>query len=122
MASAASMAEATSSCVLFIMVSFCDAVVGDHLRIGHRNLSGRFAAGRCRVTAERFCLRRLWHTGKRMPGPERPTETSDLLSQLRIDRGKGRPRRRGRLFTALALVLLAAGGAAYWFGVVAVRP
>ncbi len=57
-----------------------------------------------------------------MPGSDHPTETSDLLSQLRIDRGGDRPRRRrGRLLVAAVLVLLLAGGAAAWFGVVPAR-
>src|SRR5262245_48302484 len=54
-----------------------------------------------------------------MPGSDRPTETSDLLSQLRIDRGGDRPRRRrGRLLALAVLVLLLAGAAAVWSGVV----
>jgi RND family efflux transporter MFP subunit len=49
-------------------------------------------------------------------------QTSDLLSQLRIDRGADRPpRRRGRLLAVAALVL-AVGAAAVWFGVARARP
>src|SRR5262245_43902624 len=54
-----------------------------------------------------------------MPGSDRPTETSDLLSQLRIDRGGDRPRRRrGRLLALAVLVPLLAGAAAVWSGVI----
>ena len=50
-------------------------------------------------------------------------DTSDLLSQLRIDRDKDRPRRRrGRLFAAGVLLLLLSTGGAYWLGLVPVRP
>ncbi len=62
--------------------------------------------------------RALWHTESACHSVER----SDLLSQLRIDRGVDRPpRRRGRLFALAALALLV-GAAALWFGLVRVRP
>ncbi|HEY7652585.1 MAG TPA: efflux RND transporter periplasmic adaptor subunit [Methylomirabilota bacterium] len=49
-------------------------------------------------------------------------ETSDLLSQLRIDRGADRPpRRRRRLYAIVALALLLVG-AGLWFGVGRLRP
>ncbi len=61
--------------------------------------------------------RALWHTESACHSVER----SDLLSQLRIDRGVDRPpRRRGRLFALAALALLV-GAAALWFGLVRVR-
>jgi len=54
-----------------------------------------------------------------MPGSDRPTEASDLLSQLRIDRGGDRPRRRrGRLLAVGVLLLFLVGAAAVWSGVV----
>src|SRR5512144_1807723 len=55
--------------------------------------------------------------------PEQKTlEQSDLLKQLRIDRGPDRPpRRRGRLLAILALMLLAGGGA-LWLGWSRLRP
>src|SRR5215470_327095 len=60
----------------------------------------------------------------RMSGSDRPTETSDLLSQLRIDRGGDRPRRRRGRLLALAVLILLLAAAAVWSGVVplAVRP
>ncbi|MFI5375019.1 MAG: efflux RND transporter periplasmic adaptor subunit [Candidatus Rokuibacteriota bacterium] len=49
-------------------------------------------------------------------------EQSDLLKQLRIDRGPDRPpRRRGRLLAILALVLLVGGGG-LWLGWGRLRP
>jgi RND family efflux transporter MFP subunit len=50
-------------------------------------------------------------------------DRSDLLSQLRIDRGADRPpgRRRGRSFVVAALVLVV-GAAAVWFGLTRARP
>jgi len=60
----------------------------------------------------------------RMSGSDRPPETSDLLSQLRIDRGGDRPRRRRGRLLALAVLILLLAAAAVWSGVVplAVRP
>jgi RND family efflux transporter MFP subunit len=56
-----------------------------------------------------------------VPEP-RTVEQSDLLKQLRIDRGPERPpRRRGRLLAILALVLVA-GGVALWLGWGRLRP
>jgi RND family efflux transporter MFP subunit len=50
-----------------------------------------------------------------VPEPE-TVEQSDLLKQLRIDRGPDRlPRRRGRLLAIVALLLLA-GGVGLWLG------
>jgi RND family efflux transporter MFP subunit len=48
-----------------------------------------------------------------MPDPDPPVEKSDLLAQLRIDRTLDRPRRRGPLLAAVALLLLAGAGA-FW--------
>jgi RND family efflux transporter MFP subunit len=49
-------------------------------------------------------------------------DRSDLLNQLRIDRGAHRPpRRRGRLLVGAAVVLLIGAGA-FWFGVAPARP
>jgi RND family efflux transporter MFP subunit len=55
--------------------------------------------------------------------PEPATvEQSDLLKQLRIDRGPARaPRRRGRLLAILALLVLAAG-VGLWLGWARLRP
>ena len=55
--------------------------------------------------------------------PEQKTlEQSDLLKQLRIDRGPDRPpRRRGRLLPILALILLV-GGVGLWLGWGRLRP
>jgi RND family efflux transporter MFP subunit len=49
-------------------------------------------------------------------------EKSDLLNQLRIDRGADRPaRRRTRLYAVLAAAVLLLGGV-LWFGVLRARP
>jgi multidrug efflux pump subunit AcrA (membrane-fusion protein) len=49
-------------------------------------------------------------------------EKSDLLSQLRIDRGAARvPRRRTRLYLAIAAGVLLLGGG-LWFGVLRAQP
>jgi RND family efflux transporter MFP subunit len=53
-----------------------------------------------------------------MPDPDRLSQTSDLLRELRIDRGEDRRRRRrGRLLAAVTLVILAGAGALwFWWG------